>query len=49
MLSDDLHNINKKANDENVQLNLDYRYNDPTSLVFELQIYRKSVLLNQSL
>ena len=35
MLSDDLHNINKKANDENVQLNLDYRYNDPTSLVFE--------------
>ncbi len=35
MLSDDLHNINKKANDENVKLNLDYRYNDPTSLVFE--------------
>ncbi|MFL2608038.1 MAG: M28 family peptidase [Flavobacteriaceae bacterium] len=35
MLSDDLHNINKKANEENVKLNLDYRYNDPTSLVFE--------------
>ena len=35
MLSEDLHNINKKANEENVKLNLDYRYNDPTSLVFE--------------
>ena len=35
MLSDDLHNINKKANDEHVKINLDYRYNDPTSLVFE--------------
>ena len=35
MLSNDLHNINKKANEENVKLNLDYRYNDPTSLVFE--------------
>tara|TARA_B100001057_G_scaffold430423_1_gene457174 strand:- start:287 stop:1843 length:1557 start_codon:yes stop_codon:yes gene_type:complete len=35
MLSDDLHNINKKANEDYVNLNLDYRYNDPTSLVFE--------------
>ena len=35
MLSDDLHNINKKANEDYVNLNLDYRYNDPSSLVFE--------------
>ncbi len=35
MLSDDLHNINEKANEDYVNLNLDYRYNDPSSLVFE--------------
>ncbi len=35
MLSDDLHNINKKANEDYVNLDLDYRYNDPSSLVFE--------------
>ena len=35
MLSDDLHNINRKANENYVNINLDYRYNDPSSLVFE--------------
>ena len=35
MLSDDLHNINEKANEDYVNLNLDYRYNDPSFLVFE--------------
>jgi hypothetical protein len=35
ILSDDLHEVNKKANEDNVNLELDYRYNDPTYPVFE--------------
>ena len=34
MLSDDLHNINKKANEDYVNLDLDYRYNDPEAPLF---------------
>lgn len=35
ILSDDLHEVNKFANDKYVNLELDYRYNDPTYPVFE--------------
>ena len=35
ILSDDLHEINKNANEKYVNLELDYRYNDPTFPVFE--------------
>tara|TARA_B100000900_G_scaffold245213_1_gene208485 strand:- start:149 stop:1672 length:1524 start_codon:yes stop_codon:yes gene_type:complete len=35
ILSDDLHEVNMKANEDYVGLELDYRYNDPTYPVFE--------------
>ena len=35
ILSNDLHEVNKKANKDYVNLELDYRYNDPTYPVFE--------------
>ena len=34
ILSDDLHEVNMKANEDYVGLELDYRYNDPTYPVF---------------
>ena len=36
ILSDDLHQISERINDEYVGLDLDYRYNDPNTLVYEL-------------
>ena len=35
-LSQDLHDVNQSMNDKYVNLELDYRYNDPTTLVFEM-------------
>lgn len=34
-LSQDLHNINENMNEKYVNLSLDYRYNDPSTLVYE--------------
>ena len=35
ILSNDLHEISEEMNDKYVKINLDYRYNDPNTLVFE--------------
>ena len=35
ILSDDLHDVSEKANEDYVGLTIDYRYNDPTTLVYE--------------
>lgn len=42
ILSDDLHKISEKVNDEYVGLELDYRYNDLNTLVYELGRYVKN-------
>jgi Zn-dependent M28 family amino/carboxypeptidase len=42
ILSDDLHEVSEAANQAYVQLNLDYRYNDPTTLVWERGRYREN-------
>jgi hypothetical protein len=35
ILSQDLHNVSAAMNDKYINLDLDYRYNDPTTEVFE--------------
>lgn len=42
ILSDDLHEISEAANQQYVNLNIDYRYNDPTTLVWERGRYREN-------
>ena len=42
ILSDDLHDISEKANQDYVGLNIDYRYNDPTTLVYEFGRWREN-------
>ena len=42
ILSDDLHEISVEANEKYVNLNLDFRYNDPTTLVWERGRYREN-------
>jgi Zn-dependent M28 family amino/carboxypeptidase len=41
-LSQDLHDVNQSMNDKYVNLELDYRYNDPTTLVFEMGRMREN-------
>ena len=41
-LSQDLHDVNQSMNDKYVSLELDYRYNDPTTLVFEMGRMREN-------
>jgi Zn-dependent M28 family amino/carboxypeptidase len=42
ILSEDLHDVSEKANKEYVGLDIDYRYNDPTTLVFEFGRWREN-------
>lgn len=42
ILSDDLHEISITTNKKYVNLNLDFRYNDPTTLVWERGRYREN-------
>lgn len=42
ILSDDLHEVSEVANQHYVNLNIDYRYNDPTTLVWERGRYREN-------
>lgn len=42
ILSDDLHEVSEVANQQYVNLNIDYRYNDPTTLVWERGRYREN-------
>jgi Zn-dependent M28 family amino/carboxypeptidase len=42
ILSDDLHEISITINEKYVNLNLDFRYNDPTTLVWERGRYREN-------
>jgi Zn-dependent M28 family amino/carboxypeptidase len=42
ILSDDLHDVSEKANQDYVGLTIDYRYNDPTTLVYEFGRWREN-------
>ena len=42
ILSDDLHDVSEKANQDHVGLTIDYRYNDPTTLVYEFGRWREN-------
>ena len=42
ILSDDLHDVSEKANEDYVGLTIDYRYNDPTTLVYEFGRWREN-------
>ena len=42
ILSDDLHDVSEKANEDYVGLTIDYRYNDPTTLVCEFGRWREN-------
>ena len=42
ILSEDLHDVSEKANKEYVGLDIDYRYNDPTTLVYEFGRWREN-------
>ena len=42
ILSDDLHDVSEKANEDYVGLTIDYRYNDPTTLVYEFGRLREN-------
>ena len=42
ILSDDLHAVSEKANQDYVGLTIDYRYNDPTTLVYEFGRWREN-------
>jgi hypothetical protein len=42
ILSNDLHEISEKANEDYVGLQIDYRYNDPTTLVWEFGMWREN-------
>ena len=42
ILSDDLHDVSGNANEDYVGLNIDYRYNDPTTLVYEFGRWREN-------
>lgn len=42
ILSEDLHDVSEKANQDYVGLTIDYRYNDPTTLVYEFGRWREN-------
>jgi Zn-dependent M28 family amino/carboxypeptidase len=42
ILSEDLHDVSEKANQDYVGLTIDYRYNDPTALVYEFGRWREN-------
>ena len=42
ILSEDLHEVSEKANQDYVGLTIDYRYNDPTTLVYEFGRWREN-------
>ena len=42
ILSQDLHDVSEKANKNHVGLAIDYRYNDPTTLVYEFGRWRQN-------
>ena len=42
ILSKDLHDVSEKANQDYVGLTIDYRYNDPTTLVYEFGRWREN-------
>ena len=42
ILSQDLHDVSEKANQDFVGLTIDYRYNDPTTLVYEFGRWREN-------
>ena len=42
ILSQDLHDLSEKANKDHVGLAIDYRYNDPTTLVYEFGRWRQN-------
>jgi len=42
ILSEDLHEVSERANQDYVGLTIDYRYNDPTTLVYEFGRWREN-------
>ena len=42
IISEDLHDVSQKANQDYVGLTIDYRYNDPTALVYEFGRWREN-------
>jgi Zn-dependent M28 family amino/carboxypeptidase len=42
ILSQDLHDVSEKANKDYIGLTIDYRYNDPTTLVYEFGRWREN-------